>query len=234
MKERIILCFSGGKDSVLALYELLKQGNYEVAALLTTITQDYDRISMHDVRTDLLELQAQALGLPLEKVIIPANSSEQEYEARMRQVMERYLASGIHTVAFGDIFLEDLRRYREENLSKMDIKAIFPLWKNDTAKLAERFITLGFEAVVTCVDGKILDERFVGRAFNHEFISQLPHGTDPCGENGEFHSFVYNGPLFSRRISHRVGDVVLREKRFYYCDLIPVENYSGSTKQKVS
>jgi uncharacterized protein (TIGR00290 family) len=234
VKERIILCFSGGKDSVLALYELLKQGNYEVAALLTTITQDYDRISMHGVRTDLLELQAQALGLPLEKVIIPANSSEQEYEARMRQVMERYLASGIHTVAFGDIFLEDLRKYREENLSKMDIKAIFPLWKNDTAELAERFITLGFEAVVTCVDGNILDERFVGRAFNHEFISQLPHGADPCGENGEFHSFVYNGPLFGRRISHRVGDVVLREKCFYYCDLIPVEYCSGSIKQGVN
>jgi uncharacterized protein (TIGR00290 family) len=234
VKEGIILCFSGGKDSVLALYELLKQGNYEVAALLTTITQDYDRISMHGVRTDLLELQVKALGLPLEKVLIPTNCSDQEYESRMRQVMERYLASGIHTIAFGDIFLEDLRRHREDNLSKMGIKAIFPLWKNDTAKLAQRFIILGFEAVITSIDGNVLDKRFVGRAFDREFVSQMPRGTDPCGENGEFHSFVYNGPLFSRRIPHRVGDVVLREKRFYYCDLMPVENYSGSTKQKAS
>jgi uncharacterized protein (TIGR00290 family) len=234
VKEKVILCFSGGKDSVLALYELLKHDDYEVAGFLTTITQGYGRIAMHGVRANLLELQTKSLGMRLEKVMIPKNSSDEEYESRMRAVLEKYVASEIHTIAFGDIFLEDIRKQRESNLSKMGMKAIFPLWKNNTAELAQEFIKLGFKAVITCIDGDIFDKTYAGKAFDKEFLCEIPCGTDPCGENGEFHSFVYDGPIFSERISHTVGKVVLREERFYYCDLTAVENCPGTMKQKTN
>ena len=225
MKEKVIVAWSGGKDIALALYELAKTEQYETAALLTTVTQEYDRVSMHGVRTVLLERQVQSLGLALEKVCISKTASNEEYEAKMREVMQRYVAAGIRSVVFGDIFLEDLRRYREENLAKIGARAIFPLWKEDTAGVAQRFIDAGFRAVITCVDSSALGERYIGREFDARFLSELPDGLDPCGENGQFHSFVYDGPIFERRIAFVRGQVVLRENRFYYCDLHATPEY---------
>jgi uncharacterized protein (TIGR00290 family) len=146
----------------------------------------------------------------------------EEYESELQEVLGRYVATGVSSVVFGDAFLEDVRRYREDNLSKMGMRGVFPIWERDTRELAHTFIDLGFKAVITCVDSKVLDRKFVGRVFDEQFLSELPHGVDPCGENGEFHSFVYGGPLFKREISYKMGQVVLREDRFYYCDLMPV------------
>ena len=224
MKIKAILTWSGGKDSALALHELAKTENYEVMSLLTTVTQEYDRTSMHGLRRVLLERQAESLGLALEKVYISKNSSNEEYESKMREVLAKYLTAGVSSVVFGDIFLEDVRKHREEKLSEIGMKAIFPIWKRDTTELARRFIDSGFKAVIICVDSNILDKMFVGRVFDEQFLSELPATVDPCGENGEFHSFVYDGPIFGERILHTIGEVVLRENRFYYCDLIPLEN----------
>jgi len=220
-KEKVLLGWSGGKDSVLALEEIHRSDKYEAAALLTTITQDYDRISMHGVRRILLERQAEALGIALEKVYISKDADVGEYESRMREALERYLAAGVSSVVFGDIFLEDVRRYREDNLSKIGMKGVFPVWGANTTELAYRFIESGYKAIVTCVDTNTLEGRFVGRIFNKRFLSELPGTVDRCGENGEFHSFAYAGPLFGKKIMHRKGQVVLRENRFCYCDLIP-------------
>jgi len=221
MKEKILFTWSGGKDSAMALHELRKNAGNEIAALLTTITEDYDRVSMHGVRRELLEAQAASLGLPLEKVLISRQSSNEDYESRMRTVLERYKAEGVSSVAFGDIFLEELRTYREDNLAKIGMKGIFPLWKRRTSDLARNFIHAGFRAVITCIDSEVLDKRFAGREFDEAFLSELPSGIDPCGENGEFHSFVHDGPLFENRIRHTRGEVVLRDQRFWYLDLIP-------------
>jgi len=218
---KILLAWSGGKDGALALHEIRKSGQYEIAALLTTVTREYDRISMHGVRRALLEAQAASVGLPLEEVFISPNASNEEYEANMRAALEKYKARGVSGAAFGDIFLEDLRKYREENLAKMGIRGVFPLWKRDTAALAREFVRLGFKAIVTCVDTKMLDGKFAGRLVDESFFADLPAGVDPCGENGEYHSFVFAGPLFSREILFTKGEVVLRENRFLYCDLIP-------------
>jgi len=222
MTEKVLFTWSGGKDSAMALYELQMAHGYEISALLTTITEDYDRISMHGVRRILLEQQAESLGLPVEKIYITKNSSSEEYEAKMRDKLMHYQSRGVLSVVFGDIFLEELRKYREENLSKIGMKPLFPIWKRDTAELAHTIIDLGFKAVITCVDSNVLNKIFVGRTFDEQLLSELPATVDPCGENGEFHSFVYDGPIFRKRISHRKGEVILRDNRFYYCDLIPV------------
>ena len=223
VKEKIIFTWSGGKDSAMALHELKRNAGYEIVALLTTITEDYDRISMHGVRRELLEAQAVSLGIRLEKVLISRQSSNEDYESRMRAALEQYKAKGVTSVAFGDIFLEELRRYREDNLAKIGMKGIFPLWKRRTSDLARDFIHAGFRAVITCVDSEALDKRFAGREFDKAFLSELPSGIDPCGENGEFHSFVYDGPVFKNWIRHTRGEMVLRDQRFWYLDLVPPE-----------
>ncbi len=220
MRDKVILSWSGGKDAALALHELRQSKRYVVSALLTTVTEEYDRISMHGVRRVLLERQAQSVGLPLEKVLISKDTSDEEYGLKMLEVLDRCSAVGISSVAFGDIFLDDVRNYREDNLSKIGMDAVFPLWQRDTGELAQRFIDLGFEAVVTCVDSDSLDGAFAGRAFDARFLSELPPDIDPCGENGEFHTFVYAGPLFRSRIPVEKGEIVLRDERFYYCDLL--------------
>jgi uncharacterized protein (TIGR00290 family) len=224
MAKKVLFAWSGGKDSAMTLYELKEAGNYGVSALLTTVTRDYGRISMHGVRQSLLVQQTTSLGYPLEQVLISMSASNDEYEARMQETLEKYLKAGISAVAFGDIFLEDLRKYREETLSKIGMKAVFPIWKRNTAELARTFVDLGFKAVITCIDSKVLDKGFVGRLFDEQFLSQLPSNVDPCGENGEFHSFVYDGPIFRERLFYNLGDVVLRDNRFYFCDLVLFQN----------
>jgi uncharacterized protein (TIGR00290 family) len=219
--QKVLVSWSGGKDSALALYEILKDQNYQVSALLTTLTEDYDRISMHGVRRSLLERQAAALGFPLEKVLISKNASNEEYEASMGQVLAKFKAAGVDSVLFGDIFLEDLRKYREDKLATLGLQGIFPLWKRDTRDLARSLSTLGFKAITTCVDTSILDGKFVGRLIDEQFLSELPATVDACGENGEYHSFVYAGPIFKQSVAFTLGEIVLRENRFNYCDLLP-------------
>ena len=224
MTEKVIFAWNGGKDSTIALYELQKTHKYEISALLTTVTEDYDRISIHGVRCMLLEQQAKSLGIPLEKVYITKNTSKDEYEEKMKNKLMDYKNRGILSIGFGDIFLEDVRKYREKNLSKIGMKGIFPIWKRDTSKLAHTFIELGFKAIIICVDSNVLDKRFVGKIYDKQFLSELPSGVDLCGENGEFQSFVYDGPIFRERVTFTVGDIVLRDNRFYFCDLLPVQS----------
>jgi uncharacterized protein (TIGR00290 family) len=224
MKEKVLFSWSGGKDSTLALYELQKIKSYDIAALLTTVTQEYDRISMHGVRTTLLDMQVESLGLPLEKILIGKDTTDEQYEHKMRQVLEKYLAAGITSVVFGDISLEDIREYRENNLRKMGIKSIFPIWKMNAEALAHNFIDSGFKAVVTCIDTQHLDKKFAGMTFDKKFLLKLPPSVDLCGENGEFHSFVYDGPIFKYRIPHIKRKIVLKENRYYFCDLLPLQD----------
>ena len=221
-KEKALFAWSGGKDSAMALYEIERAGNYEISALLTTLTEGYDRISIHGVRRSLLEQQAASLGSFLEKVFIPINSSNEIYETRMNEKLAEYAGKEITSVIYGDIFLEDLRKYREENLAEMNLKGVFPLWMNNTRELAERFIGLGFKAVVTCVDSFSINKKFAGREYDEKFLKDLPSNIDPCGENGEFHTFVYDGPVLRKPVNFKAGEITLREGRFYFCDLLPV------------
>jgi len=218
---RMILSFSGGKDSSMALYYALREG-YRITHLLTTVTEGYNRISIHGVRRELLRRQAKAIGIPLYEVSIPPSCTNEEYERRMREAM-RVLAERDpdRIVIFGDIFLEDVRKYREERLMKGGWKGLFPLWGRDTGELAREFLRLGFKAVVVSVDGDVLSGDFVGREYDEDFLNDLPEGVDPCGERGEFHTFVYDGPVFSAPINFEVGEKVLRDNRFHYVDLVP-------------
>ena len=220
-KLNVIVSWSGGKDSTMALYELQRTNNYNVLTLLTTITKEYDRISMHGVRRILLERQSESLGFPLEKLYITENISQEEYEAKMKFKLMKYKKRGVSSVVFGDIFLENLRKQREENLSKIGMNGIFPIWKRNTAELSRTFIDLGFKAIVTCIDSKVLDKKFAGRNYDEQYLNELPSNVDPCGENGEFHSFVYDGPIFRKKVALEIGDIVLRNNRFYFCDLVP-------------
>ena len=220
--EKVLLAWSGGKDSAMSLYEIQSSGKYEIVSLLTTINQDYDRVSMHGVRRTLVEQQALSLGLPMEKVLVPKSCSNEEYEARMGEVLTRFKQDSINQVVFGDIFLEWVKEYREANLSKLGMKGIFPIWGRDTDELTRSFITLGFQAVITCVDTKVLAQRFLGRMLDGQFLAELPSSVDPGGENGEFHSFVFAGPVFKDRIAYTLGETVQRDS-FYFCDLLPKE-----------
>jgi uncharacterized protein (TIGR00290 family) len=220
-REKAIVGWSGGKDSALALYEILKTGKYEVHELLTTLTRDYDRISIHGVRRELLEQQAKSMRFPIEKMFISKNASNEEYEKELLRILVEHRDRGVVSAVFGDIFLTDVRKYREQMLSGIEMKCIFPLWKRDTHELARSFINSGFKAVITNVDSNFLGKEFAGREFDEQFLLDLPPSVDPCGENGEFHSFVFDGPLFHERTLFTKGEIVLRENRFYYCDLIP-------------
>ncbi len=221
-RTKVLFSWSGGKDSSLALYEIQKSRDYEVASLLTTVTSDYDRVSMHGLRTNLLEEQASSLDIPLEKVFISKKASNEEYESSFNEVLLNYKESGIRDVVFGDLFLEEIKKYREDLLGKIGMEGVFPIWKRDTAKLAKRFIELGFKAITVCVDSNVLGKEFAGREFDELFLDDLPAEIDPCGENGEFHTFVYDGPIFKNPVKHELGEIVLRDKRFYYCDILAV------------
>jgi uncharacterized protein (TIGR00290 family) len=217
-KETVLISWSGGKDSCLALHEI--KDEFRVAALLTTVTRDYDRISMHGVRCALLERQATSLGFPLHQVFISKSATNEEYEMKIGEAFADYRDRGIDTVIFGDLFLEDIRAYREQFLARNNMRGLFPVWKRDTSAFIREFLELGFKAVVTCVDSKALDQSFAGRVIDESFISSLPAEVDPCGENGEFHSFVFDGPGFSAPVKFSLGDTVLRES-FWFRDLLP-------------
>ena len=221
MGEKCIVSWSGGKDSALALHEILKAERYQVLGLLTTVTTDFDRISVHGVRRVLLEKQASSLGFPLEKMLVPKSVDNVEYENTLLKLLEKNRDRGVSSVVFGDIFLEDVREYREELLSKAGLKGVFPLWKRNTKELAHSFIDSGFKAIVTVVDSNFLSSEFAGREFDEAFLTDIPSNVDPCGENGEFHSFVYDGPIFRERVPFVKDEIVLKENRFWFCDLAP-------------
>ena len=245
LREKIVFCWSGGKDSALALNRILHDDRYEVVSLLTTCNEYFQRVSMHGVRVELLDLQAAAIGLPLEKVFVSERSSNVEYEQRMSQCLLAHKSNGVVACAFGDIFLEDLRTWREANLASIGMKGVFPIWKTDTHDLIGEFFDLKFGTVICCVNDAYLGEDAVGRLIDQEFIASLPPEVDPCGENGEFHSFAFAGPVFKDPIPFTVGEKVYRPlevtplddasssyvappgvrptKGFWFCDLLPIE-----------
>jgi uncharacterized protein (TIGR00290 family) len=227
MPQPILFCWSGGKDSAMALHVLSERPDVRAVALLTTVTETYDRISMHGVRRELLVQQAQSIGLPLHEVRIPPQCVNPIYEARMEEALRIYYAEGVRTVAFGDIFLQDLRVYREKNLARIGMTALFPIWKRDTRELIRSFHAANFRAIAACIDPKALDRSFAGRELDDAFFRDLPAGVDPCGENGEFHTFVFDGPIFHNPISIRTGKIVERDS-FIYCDLLPSEGVVGA------
>ncbi|MGN6183321.1 MAG: ATP-binding protein [Thermoanaerobaculia bacterium] len=215
---KTLLSWSSGKDSAWTLHRLQSDDRYEVVGLLTTVNRDADRVAMHAVRSELLRKQADAAGLPLWVVPIPSPCSNEEYERAMNDVMRRADAEGIERIAFGDLFLEDIRAYREEKLASTRIKPVFPLWGSDTRELAREMIDGGLRARLTCVDPRVLDAKFAGREFDATLLDELPSHVDPCGERGEFHSFAYDGPMFRERIAIESG-VVLERDGFVFADL---------------
>jgi uncharacterized protein (TIGR00290 family) len=216
----VLMAWSGGKDSCVALHTLQRSGEHEVVGLVTTVTRDYDRISMHGVRRELLARQAEALGLPLHEVFIAAGASNDDYEAAMAETLADQRAQGVETVAFGDLYLADIRAYRDRMMAENGMAAIYPVWGRDTRAFIRDFIADGFDAVIACVDLSVLDAAFAGRAIDDALLADLPQGIDPCGENGEFHTFVFDGPNFARPVGISIGERVIRE-RFCFCDLIP-------------
>lgn len=220
MVQKILVAWSGGKDSAMALYEIQRMPGIEVVGLLTTVTEGYDRISMHGVRRSLLEQQAESLGLLLHRVDIPPDCVNAVYESRMQAALERWQRRGVEAVAFGDLFLEEIRRYRESNLARISMRGVFPIWGRDTRQLLREFLSLGFKGVVVCVDTAQIPASLAGRMIDESFFNDLPPHADPCGENGEFHSFVFDGPLFSNPVDFEIGEVVMRD-RFAFCDLVP-------------
>lgn len=229
-KDKVIFCWSGGKDSALALYKVLKDESVEVVALLTTLNETFQRISMHGVREDLLDEQAQKIGLPLVKMYVKDGTND-EYEKKLKDVLLGFKKDGVSHVVYGDIFLEDLRAYRENTLNEIGMKALFPLWKRDTSILVNEFLQLGFKTIVCCVNDASLNDEKVGVELNADYLNELPKELDPCGENGEFHTFCYDGPIFKEPVQFLIGEKVYKAldqvsvssktKGFWYCDLIP-------------
>ncbi len=221
--KRILLSWSSGKDSAWSLHILRQQSKYEVVGLLTTFNQEADRVAMHAVRRTLVERQMAAAGLPLWSVPLPWPCSNEQYEALMSETCAKAVARGIEGIAFGDLFLEDVRAYRIRQMAGINLEPLFPLWGMPTDRLAREMVASGLKAVLTCIDTQKLDCNYAGRNFNNELLSNLPPGVDPCGENGEFHSFVYAGPMFSSEIVVVVGENVTKD-HFVFTDLIPAEN----------
>jgi len=229
-KPKLFFNWSSGKDSCFALYKLQQQNKFEVSTLLTTVGAETKRIGMHGLRESVLKRQAQAIGIPLEIIYLSSSTSHAAYNKLMGNAMENMKSRDILYTAFGDIFLEDLRAYRESQLVKVGIKAEFPLWKRNTKELILEFIALGFKTKVVAANAKYFDESFVGKDLTKELINNLPEGVDPCGENGEFHTFCYDGPIFKQSVSFKLGEKVkksypnpsepTKEIYFWFCDLI--------------
>ena len=222
-KEPILLSWSGGKDSALALHAIQASNRYEVVALLTVCTEGFRRIQTHGVRCSLLKEQAASLRLPLRKIFVPRECSNDEYETQVKRALLEYKEKDVSNVVFGDLFLEEISRYREQMLAALGMTALYPLWGKETTKLAQQFIDAGFKAALVCVNSKLLDKRFAGRMFDQKLLAELPSFVDPCGENGEFHTFVFDGPCFSSPISIRTGSV-LQKDSFYYAELLPAKS----------
>lgn len=220
-EKAVLLSWSGGKDSCMALREVQRTPNIRVEALLTTITRDFDRISMHGVRRILLERQAASLGIPLHQIFISKGASNEEYEVKMGDAFSEYRNRGIDTVVFGDLFLEEIRAYRERLIAKHNMASLYPVWGRDTSQLIKDFISLGFKTAIVCVDPAKLDPSFVGRVIDEDLLTQLPPHVDPCGENGEFHTFVFDGPIFKNPVKFSF-QIVCRDS-FWFCDLLPAE-----------
>lgn len=233
MNPKAIFNWSSGKDSALTLYKILKDDQFEVTSLLTSINKEFQRISMHGVHVSLLEKQAESLGFPLIKMEIPKEPSMEEYSEIMFKTMNDIKSQGVTHSIFGDIFLEDLRKYREDQLQSIGMKAVFPLWKQNTTDLINEFLSLGFKTIVTCVNETYLDKSFAGRIIDQDFIKGLPENVDPCGENGEFHTFTFDGPIFKNPIAFEIGETVKKtypkpksdenengEYIFWFCDLV--------------
>jgi uncharacterized protein (TIGR00290 family) len=242
LKKKALFNWSSGKDSALALYKILQNPEFEISCLLTSVNQQFQRISMHGVRVELLHQQANSIGLPLEIMQIPEMPTMEVYEKVMHETLGKLKSEGITHSVFGDIFLEDLRKYREEKLATMGFEGVFPLWKVPTLDLIQEFIGLGFKTIVVCVNERYLDKSFVGRVIDQDFINDLPENVDVCGENGEFHTFTFDGPIFSKPVDFEIGEVVYRKYEkpkqessntacdtsatdaydfgFWYCDLV--------------
>lgn len=237
-----IFNWSGGKDSALAMYYALQNPELAIGKLITSVNSTHKRVSMHGLRTELLELQADSLGLPLQQLLLADQPDMATYNTAMAEMMKALKAEGFTHAIFGDIFLEDLRKYREEKLAAIGFKAVFPLWKRDTTELVHEFLDLGFKTITVCVKAELLDESFAGRIIDKDFLKDLPKGVDPCGENGEFHTFVFDGPIFKQPIPFTIGEKVFKEYTspsnqqnkdtsdqssapsnmgFWFCDLLP-------------
>ncbi|MBK0368845.1 Dph6-related ATP pyrophosphatase [Flavobacterium agrisoli] len=247
MKPKALFNWSSGKDSAFALYKILQQNEFKIECLLTSVNQKYNRVSMHGVRTELIIKQAESIGIPLKIMELPEMPSMEIYEDVMRETLFKLKEKGVTHSIFGDIFLEDLRKYREEKLATMDLEAVFPLWKIPTTNLIQDFLQLGFKTIVVCVNEQYLDKSFVGRVIDKKFIADLPENVDVCGENGEFHTFTFDGPIFSKPIEFEIGEIVYRKYEkpktestntacdsnddsafdygFWYCDLLIKANH---------
>lgn len=221
-RPKALIAWSSGKDSAWALHEMRRNGDCEIVGALTTVTETFGRVSMHGVRQELLTEQLAAAGLPPVLVRIPFPCPNEVYETRMAAALAEAKASGVTRIAFGDLFLPDVRRYREDKLAGTGIAPLFPLWERPTAALAREMIAAGVETYLTCVDLKQLPKTFAGRRLDEELLNELPSDADPCGENGEFHSFVAAGPMLSRRIAVEVGDTIERDG-FAYTDILPAQ-----------
>ena len=239
MCKKAIFNWSGGKDSALALYRVLQEEDYKVEKLLTSVNTNHQRISMHGVRETLLEEQATSIGIPLQKVQLPEQLDMKDYNQLMKKMMMELKKQGFGYSIFGDIFLEDLKKYREEQLNSQGFLARFPIWKEDTRELIQEFLDLGFKSIVVCVNSEMLDKSFIGRVIDERFLCDLPDNVDPCGENGEFHTFVFEGPIFKNPIPFEIGEKIYREYNrpknalnsrelesqastigFWFCDLV--------------
>ena len=223
MPKQNILWFnwSTGKDSALALYKISQNKNFKITGLVTSLTSDFNRVSMHGVRRELLQLQAKNLNIPLYTVELPNPCSNELYQEKMAELLSKAENENVSHLGFGDLFLEDVRQYREESLKMTNFKAEFPLWKCDTSLLANEIISSGIKAIVTCIDLKKLPLSFLGREFNHAFLNDLPKDIDPCGEYGEFHTFVFEHPLFENKIKIKTGEIRQQEELFAWIDVIP-------------
>ena len=232
MKPKAIFNWSSGKDSALALYKIIQENKFDITALLTSINKDFQRISMHGVPVSLLEKQAESLAFPLIKMEIPNEPSMEEYSEIMSKTMNDLKSQGNTHSIFGDIFLEDLKKYREDQLKTIGMEAVFPLWKRNTSDLITEFLDLGFKTIVTCVNDTYLDKSFAGRIIDKDFIKDLPKNVDPCGENGEFHTFTFDGPIFKYPIEFEIGETVMKtypkpkmteneagDYVFWFCDI---------------
>lgn len=229
MKKRVLLSWSSGKDCAWALHVLRQQADIEVVGLFSTVNEEFERVAMHAVRNELVKLQADSVGLPVELIPIPYPCSNDAYERIMAEFIQRVKAQGIDSIAFGDLYLEDIRQYREDKLAGTGITPIFPLWGMATDALSKTMVEAGHRAIITCIDPAKMPAELAGHEYNAAFLQQLPAAVDPCGENGEFHSFAFDGPMFKQPVNLQVGETVTRDG-FIFTDILPTHGTDPSNE----